>query len=242
MAGIDGGSKHNAIPRECDVLLTVPLEKLDDLQAAVDEISATYQQEYALQDGGVFVRLDQDGFEAPSAVLTPDLQDRLLNLLVSIPHGVMAMSHAVPGLVETSTNMAVIKTHADKIALLTSQRSSVQTALDAVTQMVSAVGQQAAADVEYHNGYPAWSPNPDSALLDVARKVHVDLFQVEPEVKAIHAGLECGIIGDKFPGMDMISFGPTILGAHSPDERVQISTVVKFWDFLLALLKNVGKG
>ncbi len=242
MSAIDGGSKHNAIPRECDVIVSVPLEKMAALKAAVDEIASVFQKEYALIDAGVFVRLDESGFDEPSAVLRKNVQDRLLNLLVGMPHGVMSMSHAVPGLVETSTNMAVIKTRADKIALLTSQRSSVQTALDAVTQMVSAVGQQAAAEVEYHNGYPAWSPNPDSELLRLAKKIHVDLFKVEPDVKAIHAGLECGIIGDKFPGMDMISFGPTILGAHSPDERVQVSAVAKFWDFLLAILANVGKG
>ena len=136
--------------------------------------------------------------------------------------------------------MAVVQTGDSQISLVTSQRSSVQSELIDIADMVCAVGQQAGAEVHQGNGYPPWRPNPDSLTLNMARSVFKGLFDQEPEVKAVHAGLECAIIGDKFPGMDMISFGPTILGAHSPDERVQISTVKKFWDFLVAMLERLA--
>jgi dipeptidase D len=238
---IDGGSKHNAIPRECDAIVALPSGKMNDLMDAVAKYDAIFKNELKLVDADVFLRVDSDGFDQPGKVFTQNLQDRLLNMLVSMPHGVLAMSHAVQGLVETSTNLAVIKTEKDKIGVLTSQRSSVPSSLISVADMVSAVGQLADAEVHQGNGYPAWQPNPDSPLLKTARGVYQKLYKEEPEVKAIHAGLECGIIGDKFPGMDMISFGPTILGAHSPDERVQISTVEKFWDFLSALVEKLAK-
>jgi dipeptidase D len=241
LAHIDGGSKHNAIPRECDTIVALPAGKMSELMDAVAKYDAIFKSELKLVDPDVFLRIDSDGFDKPGKVFTKDLQDRLLNMLVSSPHGVLAMSHAVPGLVETSTNLAVIKTNQDNVSVLTSQRSSVPSALVCVADMIAAVGQLAAADVYQGNGYPAWQPNPDSPALKTAREVYKKLYKQEPEVKAIHAGLECGIIGDKFPGMDMISFGPTILGAHSPDERVQISTVEKFWDFLAALVEKLAK-
>jgi dipeptidase D len=150
------------------------------------------------------------------------------------------MSQTVPGLVETSTNLAVVHTGDSQISLVTSQRSSMQSKLIDIADMVCAVGHQPGAEVHQGNGYPPWSPNPDSPTLSLAKSVFKTLFDHEPEVKAVHAGLECAIIGDKFPGMDMISFGPTILGAHSPDERMQISTVKKFWDFLVAMLERLA--
>ncbi len=237
---IDGGSKHNAIPRECDAIVALPADQVEALIAAAQEYDAIYKEELKLSDAGVFVRVDQDGFDQGGPMFSSNLQSRCLNMLYAIPHGVQAMSQAVPGLVETSTNMAVIKTNEEHVSFLTSQRSSVNSALTDLADMVAAVGNLAGAEVHQGNGYPAWQPNPDSPTLKVAEKIHEELFGKKPEVKAIHAGLECGIIGDKFPGMDMISFGPTILGAHSPDERVQISTVEKFWRFLLAILKNIG--
>ncbi len=237
---IDGGSKHNAIPRECDAVLALPTGDVAALEALAKEYDAIYKNELQLVDADVFVRVDSDGFDKSGETLTPNLQSRLLNMLFAMPHGVLAMSHAVEGLVETSTNLAVIKTHADKISVLTSQRSSVNSGLDTVAQMVASVGKLAESDIHPTNGYPAWQPNPESSLLKLATEVHKDLFDEAPEVKAIHAGLECGIIGDKFPGMDMISFGPTILGAHSPDEKVNVPTVEKFWRYLVAILEKVN--
>ncbi|RMG68571.1 MAG: aminoacyl-histidine dipeptidase [Calditrichaeota bacterium] len=240
VASIDGGSKHNAIPRECDAVVYLPSDQMDKLKAAAEAYSRIFKNEYRLIDPGVFLEVAETGFEAPSDVLTPELQKRTVNLLFALPHGVIAMSHAVPGLVETSTNLAVVHTEGSAIRIVTSQRSSVQSELDEIVDQVCATGELAMAEIQQGNGYPAWQPNPDSPLLKRAEKVYQDLFGTAPEVKAIHAGLECGIIGDKFPGMDMISFGPTISGAHSPDEKVQISTVEKFWKFLTTLLAEIA--
>ncbi len=240
VASIDGGSKHNAIPRECDALVYLPPEQLERLKSAASAFDKIFKDEYRLIDPDVFLRVDEDGIDAPPDVWTPELQQRTINLLFALPHGVMAMSHAVEGLVETSTNLAVVHTEGSTIRIVTSQRSSVQTELDEIVGRVCATAELAMAEIRQGNGYPAWQPNPESPLLQQAQKVYRQLFGQVPEVKAIHAGLECGIIGDKFPGMDMISFGPTITGAHSPDERVQISTVQKFWKFLSALLVEIS--
>jgi dipeptidase D len=238
IASMDGGSMHNAIPRECDAVAYLPAEKMGELKKAAEAYTRFYKNEYNLVDRGVSVMVAEDGFEKPGSVFTMDLQNRLLNLIYSMPHGVLAMSNAVPGLVETSTNMAVIHTEGDQIKFVTSQRSSVQSELDDMADMVYAVGLQGGAEIHSEGGYPAWEPNPDSAAVKIGIEVYKSLYDEEPEVKAVHAGLECGIIGDKFPGMDMISFGPTILGAHSPDERVEIKTVEKFWELLKALLEK----
>lgn len=240
IANMDGGTMHNAIPRECDAVVYLPSGNLNGLKEAAGHFDEYYKNELHLTDPGVSVSVSEDGFDRPEQVLTMDLQSRLLNLIYAMPHGVLAMSHAVPGLVETSTNMAVVHTKDDKITFVTSQRSSVQTALDDVANMVYAVGLLANAKIDQGGGYPAWQPNPESPTLKMAADVYKSLFGKEPEVKAIHAGLECGIIGDKFPGMDMISFGPTIQGAHSPDERIEITTVVNFWKLLVALLEKIA--
>ncbi len=238
LAEIDGGNKHNAIPRECDAILFVNPNDVDTVKSVASQYEAIYQQEYQFVEKGIRIQVSTEGFDVPDAVVSKELRDNLLNMLYAMPHGVMAMSLAVPGLVETSTNLAVVKTTDTQISILTSQRSSVTSRLDEICEMVRAVGELVGADIRQGNGYPAWQPNPDSELLKVAKAVHQELFGKEPEVKAIHAGLETGIIGAKFPGMDMISFGPTIEGAHSPDERVHIPAVEKFWKFLTAILQQ----
>ncbi|MGH1366769.1 MAG: aminoacyl-histidine dipeptidase [Calditrichia bacterium] len=241
LAHIDGGSMRNAIPRECDAVIYIPLEKDAAINEIASEFDKVFKDELKLVDADVFLRLEESGFNAPQQVFAKDLQTRLLNMLYGMPHGVLAMSQAVPGLVETSTNLAVIKTHDDHILVHTSQRGSVASGLQDAVNMVSASAKLAQADIRYSNGYPGWEPNPDSKLLHLAKGVHEQRFGKAPEILAIHAGLECGIIGAKFPGMDMVSFGPTITGAHSPDEQVQISTVERFWDFLVGILEAVGK-
>ncbi len=238
LAEIDGGNKHNAIPRECDAILFVNPNDVDTVKSVASQYEAIYQQEYQFVEKGIRIQVITEGFDVPDTVVSKELRDNLLNMLYAMPHGVMAMSLAVPGLVETSTNLAVVKTTDTQISILTSQRSSVTSRLDEICEMVRAVGELVGADIRQGNGYPAWQPNPDSELLKVAKAVHQELFGKEPEVKAIHAGLETGIIGAKFPGMDMISFGPTIEGAHSPDERVHIPAVEKFWKFLTAILQQ----
>ncbi len=240
LAYIEGGSKHNAIPREADAIVYLPTTRVEDLKKYAEDYQAIYRDELSAIDPDVTLTVVQDGFTAPEKMYTSQLHNKLLNLLYSIPHGVIAMSHAVPGLVETSTNLAVVGVKDNKVSILTSQRSSVGTELTDIHDMVRACGYQAGAEVHSGGGYPAWKPNPDSPLLKKSIEVFKSLFGKEPEIKAIHAGLECGIIGDKFPGMDMISFGPTIEGAHSPDERVQISTVERFWKFLVKLIEHLA--
>jgi dipeptidase D len=172
-------------------------------------------------------------------VFDANFQNTLINLIYTMPHGVMNMSGAVEGLVETSTNMAIVETKDDRIEMLTSQRSSVATAIIDIASKVKSLGELAGFEVEQGGGYPAWQPNPDSKLLKLSIDIFKEKYGKEPEVKAIHAGLECGIIGEKYDGMDMISFGPTIEGAHSPDEKVNIPAVQTTWDLLLDILHKV---
>ena len=166
--------------------------------------------------------------------------DRVVDALLACPHGVLAMSRAVPGLVETSNNLAVVTTEGNAVKVVTSSRSSVMPSLKATTEQVGAAFRLGGAAVEHLDGYPGWKPNPNSPVLNCALKVFERDFGKKPAVKAIHAGLECGLIGEKYPGMDMVSMGPQIESPHSPDERVQISTVDKFYRLLTATLKELA--
>jgi dipeptidase D len=166
-------------------------------------------------------------------------QRKILHAISALPHGVIKMSADIPGLVETSTNLAVIKMVKNSVTIATSQRSSVASELEEIADSVASVFKLGGASVQNTDAYPGWKPNIDSSILNVAKSAYFALFGKEPEVKAIHAGLECGIIGERVPGMDMVSFGPTLEGVHSPDEKVYIDTVERFWNFLLQILKNV---
>ena len=152
----------------------------------------------------------------------------------------MKMSADIPGLVETSTNVAVLSTTKSKVMLETSQRSSVASEIEEIVQTVATVLELSGAKVVQDSGYPGWKPNLESPILKIAKSTYQQLYGRQPGVQAVHAGLECGIIGEKYPGMDMISFGPTLEAVHSPDEKMHIDTVEKFWDYLLAILKNVN--
>ena len=187
-----------------------------------------------------YVTVKVEEHERATKVFSTALKDQLVRLLYTIPHGVMAMSQAIEGLVETSTNMATIATTDDFVELLTSQRSSIASSITDISDRVKALGELAEFEVEQKDGYPAWQPNPDSKLLQVCKTIYQEKFGKEPEVTAIHAGLECGIIGEKYEGMDMISFGPDILGAHSPDEKIRIESVQHVWEYLLEILKKIN--
>jgi len=237
LASINGGGKLNAIPRDCEALICVPSQNHSRLKEAAQVYDRDYRSEYAATDPGVFLSIEETGSSELDRVLTAGLQNRLLNLLYSLPHGVVSMSKDMPGLVETSTNLAAVDAGNARITIPTSQRSSSPTRLTDISDMVYAMGQQAGAEMQQSGDYPPWSPNLDSPTLHAAESIYHDLFGHDPQAKVIHAGLECAIIGNTFPGMDMISFGPTITGAHSPDERMQISTVRKFWEFLVAMLE-----
>lgn len=242
VAHVDGGSKRNAIPRECDAVVVLPPENLEPLKEAARAFGQVAEREHRVRDPGVHVRVAVDGVASPAGVLKPELQARLVDLLVCLPHGVLRMSADIPGLVQTSTNLAVIKTQDREIVISTSQRSSVASELDMASEAVAAAGRLAGARIRHDQGYPGWTPDPGSPLLARMKRVYPSVYGREPKVTAIHAGLECGIIGNTFPGMDMISFGPTITGAHSPDERVHIPSVKRFWDLLSRVLETEERG
>jgi dipeptidase D len=236
---IDGGDKVNAIPRECEAIVCISPDKMEGLKRFAATFQRIYKEEYGPNDRDVLIHVHGEGFKRPERVLLLDAQHRLLDLLYSLPNGVIAMSRAIPGLVQTSSNLGVIKVEHGQVHIGTSQRSSVETELAGISDMVAAVGRLARAKIQKGAGYPGWQPDPRSPALQLAKKVFLNLFGHEPQVTAIHAGLECGIIGSKYPGMDMLSFGPTILGAHSPNERILVPTVEQFWRFLVAMLENL---
>lgn len=237
IAAIDAGSKHNAIPREAEAIIDIPADGSDRLANIAADFQTIFKEELKFVDAGVTVTVEKQ--PAPAKVFSTDFRDTLIGVLYAMPHGVMAMSHAVEGLVETSTNMAIIETKDEVVEMLTSQRSSVASSIKDIADKVSALGELGGFQIEQGGGYPAWAPNPDSALLKVCKDIYAGKYGNEPQVKAIHAGLECGIIGEKYDGMDMISFGPDIEGAHSPDERIRIESVQHVWDYLLEILKNI---
>ncbi len=236
LSKIEGGSKRNAIPREAFAELVVANNKADELEGFINYYNTLVKSENSTVEPNLKVDFEQS--KLPEFVIDKSTQINLLNALYALPHGVIKMSPDLPGLVETSTNLATISFN-DEIVVGTSQRSSVESEKEDVVVMNRAVFLLANAKVKHGDGYPGWKPDVNSEILKVMKEVYKNLYQKEPEVKAIHAGLECGIIKEKNPDMDMISFGPTIMGAHSPDEKVQISTVQKFYDLLIEVLKNI---
>ena len=241
LVSIDGGSKHNAIPRECFALCRLDKGDIDRFREIADACAADFREEFTATDPDLSVDVEEmDDDDATRQVLNVHARDRLLRLLDSLPHGVLTMSRDVPGLVETSTNFAVVETQEDGLKFVASHRSSVMPALFAVRRSVTSNFRQAGAQVSYDEHYPGWQPNPDSAILNRSADVYERLFGARPEIKAIHAGLECGLLLDKVPGMDAVSMGPQIEGAHSPDERVQISSTAKFYKHVAALLEDLA--
>lgn len=233
LADIAGGDKHNAIPREAEATVAIRRADADQLKAVVAETERRLRTEFGKVEPELALLLDESD---AASVLTQESSDRVLRLLLALPHGVDAMSRDIPGLVETSTNLAAVRVDGDVAKILTSSRSSVASALTGIRQQIVAAGQLAGCRVDSKQSYPGWAPNLDSALLKTARTVWHELAGGDPEIAAIHAGLECGVLGERVPGMDMLSFGPTITGAHSPDERMKISAVATTYHFLSALL------
>lgn len=239
VASIEGGNKSNAIPREAEALVYVPVKKLNNASAVVSQYNSIIREELATVEPDLAVLIEEIKRKKKGKVFKKPLQKKILQTISALPHGVVKMSADIPGLVETSTNVAIVKTDAKKISLITSQRSSVASEIDEIVHSVASILELGTAEAETSEGYPGWKPNMDSKILRIARDTYKDLAGKKPEVKAIHAGLECGIIGEKYPGMDMVSFGPTLEGVHSPDEKIHIDTVERFWNFLLAILQNV---
>lgn len=239
LSSINGGNKRNAIPRECEATIFVPSKQIEEAHSIVRQFNETVRDECRSVDGDLSVTMERIPNVRSGKVMKKTQQKNILLAIVSLPHGVLKMSADIPGLVETSTNVAVITTGKKGVELATSQRSSVTSELNEAVEMVSSILNLAAADVKSSDGYPGWKPNLDSPILAVAKRTYTSLRGKEPQIKAIHAGLECGIIGQKYPGMDMVSFGPTLEGVHSPDERIHIDTVEGFYSLLLEILRNV---
>ncbi|TCO07289.1 aminoacyl-histidine dipeptidase [Natronoflexus pectinivorans] len=238
LATIEGGNLHNAIAREATATGIVPWKYKEEVRVLINCFIADLQEEIGKTEPHINLHLES--ISLPKKIFTKDFHNRLVNTIYAIPHGVIAMSSNVPGLVETSTNLASIKTEKQQLVINTSQRSALDSGIKDIANMVNTVFKLGGATTKQSDGYPGWNPNPDSKILKTAVETYKMLFKTEPQVKAIHAGLECGLFLQKYPGLDMISIGPTIKSAHSPDERLHIETVQKFWDHLLAILKHVA--
>ena len=237
LSTMDGGNLRNAIAREASAVVTVPSANAEKLQHTVAEFEKAVRYEFRSTEPDLHVTAEKA--EMPKSLMDKTSQDNLLNALYACAHGVLAMSREIPNFVETSTNLASVKMDDSKIHICTSQRSSVESAKHAAASKIEATFRLIGAKVSHSDGYPGWTPNPDSKVLKVAADAYRRLFNEEPTIRAIHAGLECGLIGEKYEGMDMISFGPTLRGVHSPDERLEIATVEKFWRHVIEILKNI---
>ncbi|MCD6447659.1 MAG: aminoacyl-histidine dipeptidase [Thermoplasmata archaeon] len=230
---IEGGDKHNAIPREAIAEVVVDGDVMDKIK----ELEAAFKNEYSKTEPDLKVEVENCRI---TKVIDEESNKKLIKLLMGLPHGVIAMSQEVEGLVETSTNLATIRMD-DEATIVMSSRSSINSALDALMQSIRCIGELAGASVEEGSKYPGWKPNLESRLLKIASDAFKELYGKEPEKKAIHAGLETGVIGDITGIKEIISIGPQIEHPHSPDERVHIKSVEEFWKYLLHLLEKVAK-
>jgi dipeptidase D len=239
LVSIDGGSLRNAIPREAFGTVVVSEASTGDFVALVDELAETVKSELSATEPDLKVEVKEA--ELLSAIIDEKTQKNLTLAVLACPNGVIRMSDSMEGLVETSSNLAIVKSDsvAKTISAACLMRSSVDSAKEELASRIKAVFDLAGALVSYSGKYPGWKPNMDSPILKTMQEVYNKKFGRIPEIKAIHAGLECGILGGKYPHWDMISFGPTIRFPHSPDEKVNIETVQKFWDFLVATLESI---
>jgi dipeptidase D len=237
LSSFNGGNLRNAIPRESFATVMIPAKREKEFRAAVKEFAKIIKNEFQATEPDL--RFEAAKSKKPKKVISRNGQSRLIRSIYACPNGVIRMSDGVPGLVETSNNLAIVKTEKRGATVCCLLRSSVDSAKLDLGQMIKSVFELAGANVELTGGYPGWKPNPDSPILHTMKKVYEDKYGKTPEVKAVHAGLECGLIGGIYPKMDMISFGPTIRFPHSPDEKVLIESVGKFWDYLVETLKNI---
>jgi len=237
LASINGGNLRNAIAREAEAVITVPMAFKEDIRIAWNH--------YVAQMEGVFgevekeMRLDLESCDMPDTFVPADKAYRLIMALCECPHGMIAMSKEMPGLVETSTNLASIKMKEGYIEINTSQRSSIEASKHHLKWAVEQALALACDEVTHGDGYPGWAPNPKSELLEVVKKAYKDLYKAEPQVLAIHAGLECGLFLEKYPYLDMVSIGPQMYGVHSPQERLSIPSTERCYAWLCQTLKTL---
>jgi dipeptidase D len=240
ISNFNGGNLRNAIPREASAVVVVPGSKKELLTIAMNHYRADIENELFKKESKFKITLEST--EMPWEIMDLNSQSKLINALYALPHGVLSMSFRMPGMVESSTNLASVRFKpGNAIEIVTSQRSDQETGKQDVYQMVETVFTLMGAEVVRGDGYCGWTPDPSSYVLDVSRKLYEELFGVEPVVRSIHAGLECGLFLEKFPELDMISFGPTLRGVHSPDEKIEIDSVGRFWKFLTELLSKLAQ-
>ncbi len=237
IADYQGGNLRNAIAREAFAVILVPVSRKEKVTIDFNIFRSVIESEIIYDEPTITLFLES--CDLPVKIIDRNSQTKLVNALYACPHGVLTMSTRMPGLVETSTNLASVKTKSENlIEITTSQRSDLESGKWDAANMVESVFQLIEADIQHGEGYPGWTPNPSSELLRITKSSYIKLFKVEPIVRSIHAGLECGLFLEKFPEIDMISFGPTMRGVHSPDEKINIETVDKFWNLLVDVLAD----
>jgi dipeptidase D len=239
LASIGDVGLRNAIPREVSVVITILQKEEGEFLKFIDEFSKVIKQELVEADPGLKVTATKT--ELPKTVIDKKTQDNLINSIYACPNGVIRMSDTIPGLVETSSNLGVVGFKDKKVYLRSLQRSSINSSRDDISDAVLCAFELAGAKVDQNGAYPGWNPNPDSSILKLMEKIYKDKFGKDPDVSAIHAGLECGLLLNLYPNLDACSCGPTIKFPHSPDEKIEIKTVKKFWDYLLEILKEIPK-
>lgn len=240
VAEFDGGNLRNAIPRAAHAIIGVHTSKKEEIRIALNNYVAQIANEYAGLESTLSI--DMESVERPEFCVDSKTSRNLITSLYCAPHGVVSMSRDLEGLVETSTNLASVKMAADnKIVVTTSQRSSVESRKLDIANQVEAVFTLAGATVEHGEGYPGWQPNMDSQIMHIASDAYEELYGIKPAIKAIHAGLECGLFKSVYPNLDMVSFGPTLRGVHSPSEKMHIPAVDRFWQQLRRILEKVAE-
>lgn len=237
LAEIHGGTLRNAIPREARAKLLVPAAHVNEFKALVDRYAGIYQSELTATEANLTVLLTAQ--DKPAKLMSETLQARLLDALMACPNGVIRMSDAIPGVTETSTNLGVIKTLEGEVYVQCLIRSLIDSGRESVEQMTRSLFNLAGASCEFTGAYPGWAPDVDSPVMALVRNSYQTLFGEMPNVMVIHAGLECGLFKSAYPDWDMVSFGPTIRGAHSPDEKVHIPAVERFWQLLVHVLEQI---
>jgi len=237
IAEIKGGSAQNAIPREAAAVVVLDPSREKELKALVATAESGYKTDLGGFDSGLQITVEKA--DRPANALEASDAKQVAALIATLHHGVLAMSPDVAGLVQTSTNLAIINTNGDVVEVVTSQRSAIESSMLAAARMVATVCRLAGFEVEHSGKYPGWKPEPNSEIVRKLQDVHAKLFGEPAKLIAMHAGLECGVIGEKYPGMQMASFGPTIVDPHSPNERVQISSVESFWKYLVGVLESL---
>lgn len=234
---IEGGGMRNAIPREAFAWIAIPENKAKPFRSYFQQFTQKVKSELQSSEPDLYLTLKET--EAFSNVFEPSVQQKIINAVYACPHGVIRSTPGMSEVPETSTNLASLQTNENNFKVFSLMRSSVDTAKEDLGNQMKALFELAGAKVENSGAYPGWQPKPDSTILKVMQDIYVKKFKEQPKVEAIHAGLECGIIGSVYPNLDMLSFGPTIQFPHSPDERVNIKAVEKFWDYLTDALKNI---